>query len=100
MPITVPQEQLEAFCRKWQVRELSLFGSALGDDFGPASDVDVLIELDDAAPWTLLDWVTMKDDLKGILGRDVDLTSKKGLRNPFLRKNVLSTRRVIYAAYR
>ena len=48
--IAIPQEQIEAFCRKWRVREFSLFGSVLRDDFRPDSDVDVLVVFDEAAP--------------------------------------------------
>ena len=48
--ITVPPELLEALCRRWRVRELALFGSAVRDDFCPASDVDVLASFDADAP--------------------------------------------------
>lgn len=43
--IEIPKKEIEAFCRKWRVRELSIFGSALREDFGPRSDVDVLVDL-------------------------------------------------------
>lgn len=78
--------------------ELSLFGSVLREDFGPDSDVDVLVTFVPNAPWSLFDWVDMVDELKAIFGRDVDLVEKEGLRNPFRRHAILTTREIIYAA--
>ena len=96
--IQLDQEALGTFCRKWQIRELSLFGSALRDDFGPDSDLDFLVSFDQAAPWSLWDLVTMHDELASITNREVDLVDKEGLRNPYRRKEILSTCEVIYAA--
>jgi len=96
--IDVPQELIAEFCRRWRVRELALFGSVLRDDFGPESDVDILIEFADGAEWSLYDWVDMIDELRDIFGRAVDLVSKEGLRNPFRRHAILTTREVLYAA--
>ena len=96
--IEIPREKIAAFCRQWQVSELALFGSVLRDDFGPDSDVDVLISFSENAPWSLLDWVDMIDELKEIFGRDVDLVSRRALRNPFRRYSILTTKEVIFAA--
>ena len=90
--------KISQFCRKWQIREFAIFGSALRNDFSEASDVDVLVTLEDDAPWSLLDWVDMIDELKVIFGREVDLVEKSGLRNPFRRKAILESMRVVYAA--
>ena len=98
LPISVDPEQVTAFCHKWQVRELALFGSVLRSDFSPDSDIDVLVEFEPEAPWSLLDWVTMTEELKGIFGRPVDLVEKDAIRNPFRRDSILSTYRAIYAA--
>jgi predicted nucleotidyltransferase len=96
--VRIDQARIEAFCRKWKIREFALFGSALRDDFGPESDVDVLIEFEPGIPWSLYEWIDMIDELKEMFGREVDLVSKKGLRNPFRRREILSTCEVIYAA--
>ena len=100
MPIQVKYDRaaLQAFCRQWQVSELSLFGSAVGVDFGPDSDVDVLVTFAPDAGWSLMDWADMVDDLKEIFGRPVDLVEKQGLRNPFRRKSILDSAEVIHAA--
>jgi predicted nucleotidyltransferase len=94
----VPRDRIGAFCRKWRVKELAIFGSALRGDFGFDSDVDVLVELERDHGLSLYDWVDMIDELKGIFGRDVDLVAKEGLKNPFRRREILRTAEVIYAS--
>jgi hypothetical protein len=96
--IQIDRERIVAFCEKWKVKEFSLFGSVLREDFGPDSDVDVLVTFAPDAPWSLLDIVTMQEELKEIFGREVDLVEKEGLRNPFRRHEILNTRKIIYAA--
>jgi len=96
--LDIPMEAVKAFCRRWKVKELALFGSVLREDFGPASDVDVLVEFASEARWSLFEWVDMIEELKVLFGCEVDLVSKGGLRNPFRRREILSTRKVVYAA--
>jgi len=96
--LDVPKDVIEAFCRKWRVKELSLFGSVLRGDFGPDSDVDVLVVFEDGAPWSLWDIVNMRDELVTIFGRDVGLVEKRALRNPFRKRHVLKAHEVIYAS--
>ena len=91
-------EVLSAFCRKWRVRELSLFGSALRDDFGPQSDVDILVTFESGVRLELSDFLEMKEELETLYGRPVDLVEKETIRNPWRRYEILKTRRVIYAA--
>jgi predicted nucleotidyltransferase len=87
--------RLAAFCRKHRIRELSFFGSVLRDDFGPESDVDVLVEFEPGARVTLFRLSAMEDELAGVLGRKVDLVLKDGLRGRF-REHVLANREVLY----
>jgi len=96
--VDIPAGEIQAFCRRWQITELSLFGSVLRDGFRPDSDIDVLVEFSADAPWSLLDWAEMLDQLRAIFGRPADLVEKAGLRNPFRRSAILQSRRVIYAA--
>lgn len=96
--IPVPAEKIEAFCRKWKIVELALFGSVLREDFGPESDVDVLVRFDPDAPWDLWDLIDMRDELHVLFGREVDFVEERSLRNPFRRRSILRTKKVIYAA--
>jgi predicted nucleotidyltransferase len=96
--VPLPLDLIEAFCRRWRIDELALFGSVLRDDFSPDSDVDVLVTFSPDAQLSLLDFVMMKEGLQEILHRPVDLVSKGGLRNPFRRHEILNTRQIVYAA--
>lgn len=96
MPIA--PDQLQDLCRRWQVQELALFGSAVRGGFQPESDIDVLVTFEPEAPWTLWDLSRMRQELRELFGREVDLVEQKGLRNPFLQQSILATKQVIYAA--
>lgn len=96
--VDIPRNEIETFCRKWKISELSLFGSVLRDDFRPDSDIDVLVSFKPDAPWDLFHLVEIRDELMALFRRDVDLIEKEGLRNPFRRRTILDTREVIYAA--
>jgi len=95
----IPTEKIAAFCRKWQIAEFSLFGSVLRDDFGPNSDIDVLVAFSPAGAMTFESFLEMRDELSALFGgRNVDLVEKRLIRNPFRRHDILTTRRVVYAA--
>lgn len=94
----VDPELIDEFCRKWRIRELSLFGSALRTDFRPDSDIDLLVSFHAPNRWTLWDFVDMQEELQRLFGRRVDLLSKPALKNPFRRDAILTTQQVIYAA--
>jgi len=92
---------LRGFCRKWKIRELALFGSALREDFGPESDVDLLVTFQEDAAWSLFDHVRMEQELEGLIGRDVDLVTRRSIEdspNYLRRREILSTARTVYAA--
>ncbi|NER92878.1 MAG: nucleotidyltransferase [Symploca sp. SIO1B1] len=100
LPIDLPEDKLKQFCDRWQVRELSLFGSVLRDDFHRNSDIDILIAFLPAADWSLLDHVRMQRELMAIFGREVDLISKRAIersKNWIRRQEILTTARIIYA---
>jgi predicted nucleotidyltransferase len=94
--LQIDHAAIEAYCRKWMIREFAFFGSVLRKDFGSASDIDVLIDFEPNIPWSLYEWIDMIDELEEMFGRKVDLVSKDGLRNPFRRKRILKTREIIY----
>ncbi len=92
------RKKIEAFCRRWRIVEFSLFGSVLREDFRPESDVDVLVTFAPDAEHSLFDLVDMRDELKEVFGRDVDLVEEPLLENPFRRREILRTKELIYAA--
>ena len=94
----VPKDRIAEFCRRWKIVELSLFGSVLRDDLRPESDVDVLVTFARDARHSLFDIVHMKDELRKIFGREVDLVQENLLDNPFRRREILRTKELIYAA--
>ena len=97
--IDISQEQMADFCRRWQISELALFGSVLRDDFGPESDLDVLVTFAPGAEWSLLDQVRMEQELAGLLGCKVDLLTKRAVErssNWILRREILGTAEVVY----
>lgn len=77
--IRADRRKLSAFCRRWKIRELDLFGSSLRSDFGRQSDVDVLVTFADDASWSLFDHGRIEAELAQILGRKVDLVSRRAV---------------------
>lgn len=96
--IDVPMEKIKAFCLRWRITEFSLFGSVLRDDFRPDSDVDVMVSFEEGAGWSLYDIVDMKDELRSLFGRDVDLVEKGAILNPFRRHSIMNNREILHAA--
>jgi hypothetical protein len=96
--IEISEERLAAFCRKWKIKELALFGSVLREDFRPDSDVDVLVEFAPDGGVTFDNRVEILDELAVLFGREVDLVEKDGIRNPFRRYSILTSKQVLYAA--
>ncbi len=95
------QSRIADFCRRWRIRELALFGSALRDDFGTDSDVDLLVTFAPEAGWSLLDHVRMQMELSELLGRSVDLVSRRAIEhsaNPIRKREILGTARTLYAS--
>jgi predicted nucleotidyltransferase len=98
--IRLPEAEIQSFCRRWQIAELSLFGSVLRDDFRPDSDVDMLVTFAPGARWSLFDMVRMQEELAAILGREVDLVERKAVEqsdNYIRRKRILSSLVPVYA---
>ena len=97
--IDISHEQIADFCRRWQISELALFGSVLRDDFGPESDLDILVTFAPGAKWSLLDHVRMEQELAGLLRCQVDVLTKRAVEqspNWILRREILNTAEVIY----
>lgn len=96
--VNIDKAKLADFCRRWKALNLALFGSAIRDDFRDDSDVDFLVSFQDDAAWDLADLAAMRTELEELVGRPVDLVERAALHNPFRRREILATHRVLYAA--
>lgn len=96
--IPIDTAALAALARKWGVRELSLFGSVLREDFTPLSDIDILVEYHPGSGPTFETYPDMLDDFRNFFGRDVDIVEKSSIRGSIRRRAILESHRVLYAA--
>ena len=92
--IRVPHKKLAEFCRKNHIKKLAFFGSVLRDDFGPKSDVDILVEFERGKTPGLA-FFGMQNELEKILKRKVDLNTP-GFLSKYFREQVLQEAQVAY----
>ena len=93
----ISDDKIADFCRRWEVKQFALFGSVLREDFCSDSDVDVLVTFTPDANLSLFDLGAMQQELEAMFGRPVDLVEEAGLRNPFRRRSIIKTRKIVYA---
>jgi len=94
-------QEISDFCQRWRITEFALFGSVLRDDFDAESDLDILVAFAPDADWSLLDHVKMEQELEALLGRKVDLLSRRSVErshNWLRRGEILDTAEVVYAS--
>ncbi len=99
--VSVTHEQIAAFCEKWKVTKMELFGSVLRDDFDAASDIDVLVVFQPGAQVSIATLVQMEEELGRAFRRKVDVVDRRAIEespNPIRRKRILSSVRLVYAA--
>jgi len=97
--IQIPQTAVEEYCRQWQIVRMSLFGSALREDFRPDSDIDVMVEFSTTADHNVFDLSVMRRELESLLGRRVDLVERRLVEesaNYIRRRQILESAEVIY----
>ena len=94
--IRLPRDQLNEFCHNNHIATLSLFGSVLREDFGPHSDVDVLVEFEEGHTPGFFGIARMEKELSGLFGRKVDLRTPQDL-SRYIRDEVMGTAAVQYA---
>jgi predicted nucleotidyltransferase len=78
----IEEKEIEAIARKWRITEISLFGSVLGEQFSENGDIDVLVQFDNKAEFSLF-----------------DLVEKASLKNPYRKREILNTAKVVYASH-
>lgn len=99
--LKISKDKIVAFCQRWKITELALFGSLLRDDFRPDSDIDVLVTFAPNAAWRFYDLINMKEQLEAVFGRPVDLVEKRLVErseNYIRRDHILSHMETIYVA--
>jgi predicted nucleotidyltransferase len=90
------REQLESICKRHHIRRLSIFGSALGEEFTPESDVDILVEFDEGhTPG--FSFISIAEELSGVFGRSIDLNTPRSIHRRY-RDRVLRESELLYAA--
>ncbi len=100
--ITLPYDRIAQLCQKYQVEELSVYGSVLRDDFGPDSDVGFLVVFKDgdAGPW-MSKVFDLEKDLTALLGRKVEVATRRGVEQSaswMTRPAILNSAQVVYRA--
>ena len=102
VPLPISDEALAAFCRKWKIRELWVFGSALRpEDFNDESDFDLIADFEPDAPWGLFDLMHLEWELTDILGRRAEVIERRAIEedpNYIRREHILGQARLLYAA--
>ena len=98
--LSLPRPEIAALCRRYHVRRLDLFGSAVTSAFDPArSDVDLLVAYEPAhSPPALADFLAFREALAALLGRRVDLAMETAIRNPYLRAAIEAGRVPLHGA--
>ena len=94
--VSIPKDQIAAFCEGHGIKRLSVFGSALRPDFGPDSDIDVLVEFEPDRIPGLFGFAGMELELTRMLGRKVDLRTPEDL-SRYFRQEVLAEAQTQYA---
>ncbi len=97
----VPKDKIVAFCRRNYINSLALFGSALREDFGPGSDIDVLVEFKQEYRPGLMELVEMQEELTRIFGQKVDFVERQAVEkseNYIRRRHILESLESIYVA--
>ena len=95
----LPPHVLADLARRWRLRSVSVFGSTARGEDGPGSDLDLLIEFDDDAGWSLLDVARLQGEVEDLAGRRVDLVERRALVNPYRRRSILRDARLLHGPH-
>jgi predicted nucleotidyltransferase len=96
--IDIDEAAVGAFCQRWRVQQLALFGSVMRPDFSDQSDIDVMVTFLPDSGRLLWDLVDMQDELGALFGRTVHIATPEIMVNPYRRRSIKKDLRVIYAA--
>ena len=96
--LNIDEKIIYEIVKKYKIKELSVFGSCIRDDFNDNSDVDFIIVFQNSKEISLFDLMDIQEFFESKLSRKVDLVEPEGLRNPIRRKNILESKEILYAA--
>ncbi|GAB1432148.1 nucleotidyltransferase domain-containing protein [Spirochaetota bacterium] len=96
--ILISENDILLLVEKYNIKELSIFGSSLRNDFNDKSDIDFLIEFNDSQNISLFDLIDIQEYLENITKRSVDLVEPDSLKNPYRRASILANKEIIYAS--
>ena len=96
--IVIKQEDLAKLCIKYKIKELSVFGSVIREDFNDKSDVDFLISFEKDSALTLFHLIDLKEEFSELIGREVDIVEKEGVTNPIRKKIIFESAEKVYGA--
>lgn len=94
--INFSNNEIADLCKKYGIKEMSLFGSVLSDKFNDKSDIDVMITFLPQLHRSYFDLLEIQEQLSGIMGKNVDLVEKEAIKNPYRRKSIFKNLQVIY----
>ena len=96
--INISLSDIKIIVDRYNIKELSIFGSSIRDDFKHDSDIDLLIEFNDSQNISLFDIIEIEEYFEKITNRQVDIVEPAGLKNPYRRETILKSKEVLYAA--
>jgi predicted nucleotidyltransferase len=92
-------EQIKQICKEFRVKNFSVFGSVLTDNFSLESDIDFVVDFYENDPFKYTDlYFQLKEKLEQIFKRQIDLIEERGIKNPFFRKEIDESKVVIYGS--
>jgi uncharacterized protein len=98
MQFSYDENEIKRLSELYRIKELSLFGSAIRDDFNKDSDVDLLVVFEDDTNYSYFDIMEIRNEFEKVFLRHVDLVEKEAIKNPYRKKTIINNARTIYAA--
>lgn len=96
--LSIDETTIKEIASRYRIKELSVFGSCIRDDFHASSDVDIVIEFFNSKEISLFDLMDIQEYLEAKLSRKVDIVEPKGIRNPIRKKIIMESKEILYVA--
>lgn len=96
--VSISQKDIDIIVARYNIKELSVFGSSIRNDFTEKSDIDLLIVFKDSEKISLMDLIDIQDYFEKLTKRTVDIVEPAGLKNPYRREAILNSKVLLYVA--